>query len=222
MQKKGLIKKNIANDKKFVYAIPLKNTLNDFKNKLFNNLNEEDKDKVLILKSISDELIDWYENNELEETYCFSDLKEFKKVSTLLESYRILKKNQLLNNFDENELNKAGGLLLNKIKKQYFDYKDNKKLKDDLLKDAKKIFKSLDIEKYTIILTTASKFVNKINTISSSNYIWNFKKFKNSLVFLDEFDSQKHYYLDSIISKSLSTSVDLVELFRLMADTFKI
>lgn len=215
------IKKNIANDKKFVYAIPLKNTLNDFKNKLFNNLNEEDKDKVLILKSISDELIDWYENNELEETYCFSDLKEFKKVSTLLESYRILKKNQLLNNFDENELNKAGGLLLNKIKKQYFDYKDNKKLKDDLLKDAKKIFKSLDIEKYTIILTTASKFVNKINTISSSNYIWNFKKFKNSLVFLDEFDSQKHYYLDSIISKSLSTSVDLVELFRLMADTFK-
>lgn len=215
------IKENITNDKKFIYAIPLKNTLNDFKNKLLKNLSTEVQNKVFVLKSISDELIDWYESSERDKIFCFSDYKEFKKLLTILESYKIFKENKSLNNFDENELNKAGGLLLNKIKKQYFDYKDNKKLKDNLLKDAKILFKSLDIEKYTIILTTASKFANKINTISSSSYLWDFKKFKNALVFLDEFDSQKHYYLDSIISKSLSTSIDIIELFRLMADTFK-
>ena len=145
------IKENITNDKKFIYAIPLKNTLNDFKNKLLKNLSTEVQNKVFVLKSISDELIDWYESSERDKIFCFSDYKEFKKLLTILESYKIFKENKSLNNFDENELNKVGGLLLNKIKKQYFDYKDNKKLKDNLLKDAKILFKSLDIEKYTII-----------------------------------------------------------------------
>lgn len=215
------IKNNLYKDKKFIYAIPVKNNLHEFKDKLFDNLDKDEQKKVFILKSLSDELIDWIENYSNEEEYIFSQWNEYKRLKTLLDYYKSLKENNKLEIFNDKELTSAGNILLNKIKKYYFNSKDDKKDKDTLEKDAKKIFKSLDITNYSIVLTTASKFVNKTQTLISSNYLWEMDSFKKSVVFLDEFDSHKEYYLRDIISKLTSSYVDLIELFRLMADTFK-
>lgn len=215
------IKKNLKKDKKFVYAIPVKNNLYEFKDKLFENLTKDQQKEVLILKSIIDELIDWFEAITIEDEYMFSQWNEYKKLISLLNLYKSLKKNNGLALFDEKELSRTGNLLLYKIKKQYLDYKNDKKAKEKLEKDAKRIFKFLDIDNYSIILTSASKFINKTHTLISNNFIWEMKSFKKAVVFLDEFDSHKSYYLDSIISKLASSSIDLIELFRLMADTFK-
>jgi hypothetical protein len=173
--------------------------------------------------TLPDELKYWFENNEFYDDYIFSQWDEFKKVITLLNSYKYLKQSNSLNIFDDNELSKAANLLINRIKKQYIDYTykndsfSAKNLKNDLIE----MFASFDIENYSIILTTSSKFSHKINTLTNSNYIWNIKSFEKAIVFLDEFDSQKSYYLKSIINNSLSTTVDLIELFRLMFDTFE-
>lgn len=217
------ISKNINSNSRFIYTVPIKNTLEDFKDKLLLGLDEEYHDRILILRSLSDELKFWFESLDTDfNNYEFSSWNEFKKIELLLNTYKVLKNSKSLNVFDDNELYKAANLFITRIKKQYSDYLKNENMTEAklLLKDTKKIFKSFDIEKYSIILTTTSKFSHKIKTISSSEYLWDFNCFENAVLFMDEFDSQKAFFLNSIISTSLHISIDLIELFRLMTDTF--
>ena len=210
--------------KVFVYVIPVKTNLIDFKKKLLEKIDKKYHEKVLVLKSMTDELLEWYSSAKHENIYdSFSSWSEYKKVLLLLKSYDGLKQTNSLHLFNYIDFSSTASSFIYRIKKEYKKYTKNNNLNSSnlLKKDALEIFKSLNILKYSIVLTTTSKISRPIGTISESKYIWEFDHFRNSTIFLDEFDSQKRYFIDTIIKDSLYTKIDLLELFRIMADTFK-
>ena len=216
------IKEHLHLGKKFIYTIPVKNNLEDFKNKLLRELDLKDHSRVLILKSIEDELLGWFKNDGNLEIEYISRFDEYKKVLSILNTYENLERNNVLELFNSKDLSAAGSKLIYRIKAEYKNL-----LKDEAFNNAKlikeealKIFEFFNIEKFDIILTTASKFCQKIKTIDSSAYLWEFETFENAYIFLDEFDSQKSYILKDILQKTLNNRVDLIELFRQMAKTF--
>ncbi len=71
-----------------------------------------------------------------------------------------------------------------------------------------------NIEKYKVIFLTTKRFVLPIDTFKRLPfYLYNDDVTKDSLVFIDEFDSTKQTFLDQIVDDGLKNKIDIVKLF---------
>lgn len=232
---------NLERGQKIVYAVPNHTNLDDFETKLYLELDSKQRDKIFKLRNTTSQLENWYENKSNQNYTLLSEYEDFKNIKKTLEILNALKKDvSVKGNYKDlieeqkNKIrvysNRLIELVKNKInkdssnKKEYTNIgfstnnisKEDKILKDELID----VFPFLEISKYSVILTTASKLVYKIKQFNASKYLWDIDKFKNSYIFLDEFDSHKKYYLDTIINSSKEKDIDIVELFRIIAKTF--
>lgn len=71
-----------------------------------------------------------------------------------------------------------------------------------------------DIENYKVIFLTTKKFISPIDTFRRLPfYAYNDDITKDSLVFVDEFDSTKNVVLDQVVEDGLKNRIDIVSLF---------
>ena len=78
----------------------------------------------------------------------------------------------------------------------------------------RKLYPICGMEKYKVIFMTTKKFCLPINLFYRMPfYIYDDKILKNSVVFIDEFDSSKRVVLNQIIEDSLKIDIDIISLF---------
>lgn len=78
----------------------------------------------------------------------------------------------------------------------------------------RKLYPICEMENYKVIFMTTKKFCLPINLFYRMPfYIYDDKILKNSVVFIDEFDSSKKVVLDQIIENSLKIDIDIISLF---------
>ena len=78
----------------------------------------------------------------------------------------------------------------------------------------KKLYPSSVLERYKVVFLTTAKFVNPIDTFHRMPfYIYDDSLLKNSIIFIDEFDSTKDIVLTNIIQQDLKIQIDLLKLF---------
>lgn len=78
----------------------------------------------------------------------------------------------------------------------------------------RKLYPICEMEKYKVIFMTTKKFCLPINLFYRMPfYIYDDNILKNSVVFIDEFDSSKKVVLNQIIENSLKIDIDIISLF---------
>lgn len=76
------------------------------------------------------------------------------------------------------------------------------------------LYPIINIEKYKVIFLTTKKFISPIDTFRRMPfYLYNDELVKDSLVFIDEFDSTKATVLDQIVEDGLKNEIDILALF---------
>lgn len=197
---------------------------------LLKDLTDEEKKKCFLLKNYSEALLDAWkcckiENSEILKT------EEYKNLNADIEMYYSLKEDlKARKEKGEPYSVQAKGVrrFLDKIKvdsepkfrdflrKKFFFSKsvvEKRKFIDE--NDwFKKIYPICEIEKYKVIFTTTKKFFMKMNLFYRMPfYVFEDDFLKNSLVFIDEFDSTKKTLLDQIIKDGIKSKVDMIKLF---------
>lgn len=108
-----------------------------------------------------------------------------------------------------------------------FDEKGNRRTKVEkinLLKNdqnyqwIEKLYPAVNTDNKKIIFMSIDKFLVRNSTIiePSYNFIDNKALLKDSIIFIDEFDSSKDVLLKSVINESLEAKINIVELFRII------
>lgn len=89
---------------------------------------------------------------------------------------------------------------------------------NDDYKWIKKLYPSVCTDDKKIIFMSIDKFLVRNSTLvePSYNIMDNYSLLKDSLIFIDEFDSSKEVFLKNIIKESIDTKVGIVELFRII------
>ena len=78
----------------------------------------------------------------------------------------------------------------------------------------RKLYPICELEKKKVVFMTTKKFFLQINLFYRMPfYIYDDKILKNSVVFIDEFDSSKKIVLNQIIENSLKINIDIISLF---------
>lgn len=82
----------------------------------------------------------------------------------------------------------------------------------------KKLYPAVGTEEKKIIFMSIDKFLVRNSTLvePSYNIIDSNELLKDSIIFIDEFDSSKDVFLKKIIKDSIDTKLDIIELFRLI------
>lgn len=82
----------------------------------------------------------------------------------------------------------------------------------------KKLYPSVGTYEKKIIFMSIDKFLVRNSTLvePSYNIIDSNELLKDSIIFIDEFDSSKEVFLNKIIKDSVDTKLDIIELFRLV------
>lgn len=76
------------------------------------------------------------------------------------------------------------------------------------------LYPIINIEKYKVIFLTTKKFISPIDTFRRMPfYLYNDEMVKDSLVFIDEFDSTKATVLSQIVEDGLKNEIDILALF---------
>ncbi len=76
------------------------------------------------------------------------------------------------------------------------------------------LYPSVDIDKYSVLFMTTTKFFNSIDSFyRMPYYLYDDDITKNSIIFIDEFDSTKETILSNIIDEDMKTQIDLLKLF---------
>ena len=108
-----------------------------------------------------------------------------------------------------------------------YDEKGNKRTKAEKLylinnnKDyswIKKLYPAVGTDDKKIIFMSIDKFLVRNSTLvePSYNIIDSNELLRDSIIFIDEFDSSKDVFLKKIINDSIDTKLDIIELFRLI------
>lgn len=194
---------------------------------LYNQLSDDEKNKCFQAKATTDYVIDRFLEIEIKEAEIYNS-KEYENLKKEIQSYIYLK-NQLTEKKDV-----AAGLktsievLYNKIatitEPAFRQFIKTRFLFNKSIGDKRKFinnngwFKKLypicEIEKYKVIFLTTQKFISPMDIfVRMPFYAYSDSITKDSVVFIDEYDSTKEVLLKQIVDDGLKNSIDIVSLF---------
>ena len=189
----SLIIKDIlaSTDKKVIYIINNKKG----RDEVYKSL--ENIDDVIILKS---------------EVDYFNDNKD--KIIKVLNKLNYKQKQNFISILElDLKIEAKKELLFSQISQLKNYYKNNQEEFLKYKEELKQLFPTIDMDKRVVILTT-KKFLSPFTDFPYSYYIYEKENYKNSLIIIDEFDTQKNQFLSKIVEDSLDIHIDTLEFIR--------
>ncbi|WP_457745483.1 hypothetical protein [Sulfurimonas sp.] len=216
------IKENIEKGNKtpIIYTVNTKHNLQDSYNKLIDILSDEDKNKVFMLKRNVESIVDAFINNA-QEIQTFKILSTFKEFKSLQDSIELIKKTPDLRQEKSIQLaiDSNDRAFRNEI---YRCYKFNEfKDKEQFLYEVSLLYPTVNLHKYKAIFMTTHKLYYPMFGLDGNYTLYTNKHFKNSVLFVDEFDAQKSVLLKMIINNKVKSSYEFLDLFKSIVGTFK-
>jgi len=216
------IKENIEQGTKIplIYTVNTKHNLQDSYNNLVDILSDEDKNKVILLKNNFESIVDAFINNT-EEIQSFKTLPTLKEFITLQNSIELIKRAPALQR--EEAIKSAIESNNRALKKELLRcYRLNEfNDKEQFLYEVSILYPTVNLHKYKAIFMTTHKLYYPMFGIEGNYTLYTDKHFKNSLLFFDEFDSQKSLLLEKIIQDKVKSSYEFLDLFKSIVSTFK-
>lgn len=208
-------------DKKIFFVTTLKKNLDAPYNDLLEILSEEQKKKVFRIKPNIDFVKDNFnsvkdkvkKNDEIWKSEEFRNLKDKYEIAELLKKS---KKDTQFTDFKDAELEF----------RKFISFKlhENFKQRDIKLRAIKtdlkwqwigELYPSVFTQDYSVYFLTIDKFLLEHSTIVEHPYFfYNHKSFKNSFVFVDEFDATKETMLKNIIDRNIGNGINYIDLFK--------
>ena len=208
-------------DKKIFFVTTLKKNLDAPYEDLLEILSEDQKKKVFRIKpnidfvkenfdSIKDEI---KKNNEIWKSEEFKILKDKYEIADLLKKS---KKDYQFSDFKDAEYD-FRKLLSFKLHEE-FKQRD-KKIQAIQTKEKWKwvgnLYPSVFTQNFSVYFLTIDKFLLEHSTIVEHPYFfYNHQSFKNSFVFVDEFDATKETMLKNIIERNIENGINYIDLFK--------
>lgn len=208
-------------ERKIFFVTTLKKNLDDPYEELLEILSEEQKKKVFRVKPNIDFVKEFFDSvkDEIKKNNIIWKSEEFKKLKDNYEIADLLKKSKKDSNFTEfkdaeYEFRKFISYKLHEEFKQR-----EKKLQAIKTKQewqwVGKLYPSVFTQDYSVYFLTIDKFLLEHSTIVEHPYLfYNHKSFKNSLVFIDEFDATKETMLKNIIERNIENGINYIDLFK--------
>ncbi|MBQ3750137.1 MAG: hypothetical protein II865_02380 [Bacteroidales bacterium] len=211
----------IFSEKKIFFITTLKKNLDAPYNDLLEILSEEQKKKVFRIKSNIDFVKENFdsikddvkENDKVWKSDEFKQLKEKYEIVDFLKKY---KKETQFKEFEDAERNFRKMLTY----KLHEEFKDRKK-KLQAVKTLTQwhwigeLYPSVYTQDYSVYFLTIDKFLLEHSTIVEHPYFfYNHPSFKNSFVFVDEFDATKETMLNNIIDRNIENGMNYIDLFK--------
>lgn len=209
-------------DKKIFFVTTLKKNLDAPYNDLLEILSEEQQRKVFRIKpnidfvkenfdSVKDDV---KKNDKVWKSDEFKQLEEKYGIVDFLKKY---KKETQFKEFEEAERN-FRKMLTYKLHEEF-------KKRDKKLQEIKKeksewhwigeLYPSVYTQDYSVYFLTIDKFLLEHSTIVEHPYFfYNHPSFKNSFVFVDEFDATKETMLKNIIDRNIENGINYIDLFK--------
>ena len=208
-------------DKKIFFVTTLKKNLDAPYEDLLEILSEEQKKKVFRIKpnidfvkenfdSIKDEI---KKNNEIWRSEEFKNLKDKYEIADLLKKS---KKDYQFSDFKdaEREFRKLLSFKLHEEFKQR-DKKIQAIQTEPKWKWVGNLYPSVFTQNFSVYFLTIDKFLLEHSTIVEHPYFfYNHQSFKNSFVFVDEFDATKETMLKNIIERNIENGINYIDLFK--------
>lgn len=194
--------------------------------KMTRGLNDKDanelKDQLLYLSSYYDSFQKYFDSS-----YKIMD-EEFKKMNYQL----IMTIKSLITNLENEKDSQIKQLFYDKFtsierefRKQIKVYLKQQKYTKREIQDLKwltDLYPSILLDKKQIVLLTTKKFFLPIDMIYENPMLLYNKRFDNSILFIDEFDTTKQVLLDIIIENTNNNyKIDCFRLFRILQNTFE-
>lgn len=221
-----------ANNRKIIFLTNLKKNLEvkHLKEFFTNNSHEDDYDKyVLFIDSNSETVINKLsqknKNNIDDEISSeFKDKESYKNLKNYIELYNIPKlPKKAQDNFKDKirkDLEPAFRRDIENILKERFSSKEAKLQAINTQSKYQwigKLYPAVFTDEKTVLFLSMDKFIVKNSTLVEPSYYFyqrlNQGHFKNSLIFIDEFDSTKERILKNIIESGLQRKIDFIDLF---------
>lgn len=208
-------------DKKIFFVTTLKKNLDDPYNDLLDILLEEQRKKVFRIKPNIDFVKENFDSirDDVKKNDKVWKSDEFKKLEEKYEIVELLKerhKESQFNEFQEAERNFRKMLTY----KLHEEFKDRKKKLQAVKTQAQwiwigELYPSVFTQDYSVYFLTIDKFLLEHSTIVEHPYFfYNHPSFKNSFVFVDEFDATKETMLNNIIDRNIENGINYIDLFK--------
>lgn len=213
---------HILSNEKFpiIYVVNTIENVKDTYEKLIATLCEEDKQKVLFLQNNADSIIEIFRSND-NKIDNFKYLLKYKEFDILKQHIKIFLKYKEadIRNSYKNIIDGANKNLRTKI---LAVYKQKSQTTDmsELTKEVSILYPTINLHEYSAIFMTTSKLFYPMFSLEGYYRIFNDVKFKGSLLFMDEFDTQKNAFLNLIIDNEVKNSHDILDLFTRVMQTF--
>lgn len=208
-------------DKKIFFVTTLKKNLDDPYNDLINILSEEQKKKVFRIKPNIDFVKENFNSikNDVKKNEKVWKSNEFKQLEEKYEIVDILKerkKETKFNEFQEAEYN-FRKMLTYKLH-EVFKQRTKKLQAINTMPEWQwigELYPSVFTQDYSVYFLTIDKFLLEHSTIVEHPYFfYNHPTFKNSFVFVDEFDATKETMLKNIIDRNIENGMNYIDLFK--------
>jgi len=214
------MKEHLQQNKKgsIVYAVNVLHNVQNTYTKLVGSITDEDRKRVIFLKNNYDGIIDALIQND-NNVEIFKSLSHYSEFQALKSYANIIKKNPELRyekSFKKTVEYENANF---KIKLSRL-YKKHTLSKEEI--DAINIlYPTNDLKKYSIIFMTTSKLYYPLFLLGGSIPLYKNIAFLNTILFFDEFDTQKKVLLDNIVQDKAKNPYEFIDLFLRMYDTLQ-
>ena len=207
--------------KKIFFVTTLKKNLDAPYEDLLEILSDEQKKKVFRIKPNVDFVTENFDlvKDEIKKNHEIWKSEEFKNLKDKYEIANLLKQNKKESQFLDfkDAERKFRKLLTSKLHKE-FKQRDKKirAIQTELKWQwVGKLYPSVFTQDYSVYFLTIDKFLFEHSTIVEYPYFfYNHKSFKNSFVFVDEFDATKETMLKNIIERNVENGINYIDLFK--------
>lgn len=201
-------------DKKIFFVTTLKKNLDDPYNELLNDLKDEPDlcDKVFRVLSNKEHAIKEFKKKQKEiRIKEIRSSEEFKSFNALIKEG--VKDPDAFGDIERNFRNLISRTLSRKFRKKSEKLNAIKNDKD--WKWVGELYPMVFSEEKRVFFITMKKLIYPFDTIiEKSARLYETELFKNSIVFIDEFDATKKDIQDMIVQNGLSKGIDYIDLFR--------
>lgn len=202
-------------DKNVIYLINTKKN----REEVFHDLSEKIMDicpefinDLYMLESNSDHFRKFFENYKNIDFIYLESLNEFKALKKKM--FTILKfdlsEEEFYNLYKTEDLN---------LRKRLS--KDLAKEDDDSpsIKEVLSLYPTVKITK-RVLITTTKKFLNKVFYLPKSKSLYDIYTNENTLIFIDEFDTQKREMLNKFVEDAINKPIDYIALLKIIKERF--
>jgi len=209
-----------------IYVVHTKHNVKEAYDKLIENLDERQQDKVILLKNNYEAILDAFVNNAsvLNELKYLPEIEEYKALKSSVEivlKHKDLRYKDATKKAIEMDNNALKNALIKIYKTNSFDNKNSYYDADDFMQEVFLFYPTVMLNKFNAIFMTTHKLFYPIFRLQDSKPLYTSKDFKFSTIFIDEFDAQKKQILDLIISSRTNSTYEFLDLFLRIGDTLR-